>query len=71
MTEPENIDWWTVSQSEGQAGSVCITLKIKKNPTEEERTGMLLILSGNSVLRFDVKQKGNKPWHKRLGLWGK
>lgn len=71
MTEPENIDWWTVNQSEGQAGSVCITLNIKKNPTEKERTGMLLILSGNSVLRFDVKQKGNKPWHKRLRLWGK
>ena len=70
-TRPENIDWWTVSQSEGSAGSVCITLNIKKNPTEEERSGMLLILSGNSVLRFDVIQKGYKPWYKRLGLWGK
>lgn len=71
LTRPENIDWWTVSQSEGQAGSVCVTLNIKKNPDEKERSGILLIQSGNSVLRFDVTQKGNKPLLRRLGLWGK
>ena len=56
-TATSNVDWVVINQTQGNSGSITLTITVKANEEYDQREGLIVISSGNVSKSVSVTQK--------------
>ena len=56
-TATSNVDWVVINQTQGNSGSITLTITVKTNEEYDQREGLIVISSGNVSKSVSVTQK--------------